>query len=273
MEKLQKALERARREREDVMETPHRARGKAGQVAAPRPEVWDTLTQMDLDPERLRANRVFTYAPNQEGQVFDVLRTKVFLMMKQKNWKRIAIISPDQGCGKTTVSCNLAIGFGRQQELNTLLLDLDLRQPGVARVLEGTPEHDIGDVLQGDVPAHEQMLRYGDNVGVMMAKKPIADPTRLLLSSSTFDVIDKIQRDFAADIMIFDLPPMLMAGGDARAILKNMDCALIIARAEVTKTSRLDICEREVGEFTNVMGIVLNDCRHFDMPEDQYSGY
>ena len=81
-----------------------------------------------------------------------------------------------------------------------------------------------------------------------------------------------IEGQFDPDIMIFDLPPMLVTD-DARAFLKNVDCALIVARAEQTKISQLDVCEREVGEHTNVLGVVLNNCRHIAEEEQYYGEY
>ena len=48
-----------------------------------------------------------------------------------------------------------------------------------------------------------------------------------------------------------------------------VDCALLIARAEVTTVAQIDACEREIAEQTNVLGVVLNQYRH----EDDTTGY
>jgi Mrp family chromosome partitioning ATPase len=114
------------------------------------------------------------------------------------------------------------------------------------------------------------MVRLRTNVALSMAMRPVNDPTQLLLSPQTTLAFDQLQADFEPDVMMFDLPPMLVTD-DARALLQNVDCALIVARAEQTKISQLDVCEREVGELTNVLGVVLNNCRHMDA-EDQYYG-
>jgi Mrp family chromosome partitioning ATPase len=60
--------------------------------------------------------------------------------------------------------------------------------------------------------------------------------------------------------MIFDLPPMLVSD-DTTAFLKNVDCVLLIAGAEISTISQVDACEREIAEHTNVLGVVLNKCR------------
>ena len=71
--------------------------------------------------------------------------------------------------------------------------------------------------------------------------------------------------------MIFDLPSILI-GDDARSFLQHVDCALILARADQTRYGDFDRCEREVGEYTNVLGVVLNGYRHGDGLADADGG-
>lgn len=275
MEKLQKALSKARQERGGASSAKRRMtpETKTDPVAAPqaaRSSIWDTLEPYDPDPAVLQSHRVITLNAQAEANPFDVLRTKIFLLMQQNGWTRMAITSPHKGCGKTTTACNLAMGFSRQRDVKSMLFDVDLRRPGVANMLGYKPKNDINRLLLGEVEPHEQMVRLRTNVALSMAMRPVNDPTQLLLSPKTAEAFDRLQADFVPDIMMFDLPPMLVTD-DARAVLQTVDCALIVARAEQTKMSQLDVCEREVGELTNVLGVVLNNCRHMEA-EDQYYG-
>jgi Mrp family chromosome partitioning ATPase len=272
MEKLQKALSKARAERKGIAEPVSRRRTVAPQAAPAAEGIWAELTPMLPDADVLQQNHVMTLNALAEANPFDVLRTKVFLLMRQNGWKRLAVTSPNKACGKTTTACNLAVGFSRQKEVKSMLLDLDLRRPGVANVMGQRAPHDIRDMLVGEVTPQDQMLRLRDNVAFSMAQRPVDDPTQLLLAKQTVDMLDRLQAEFEPDVMIFDLPPMLLTD-DARAVLKNVDCALIVARAEQTRISQLDVCEREVGEHTNVLGIVLNDCRHMGVEEYHYGNY
>jgi len=94
-----------------------------------------------------------------------------------------------------------------------------------------------------------------------MANKSEADPAKLLLAENTSKVVDQIELDFKPDIMIFDLPSILV-NDDTRAFLKNVDCALIVIRADKTRYSQFDVSEREISEQTNVLGVVLNAYQH-----------
>ena len=264
MEKLQAALEKARKNRVSTRATPGAktrierpskpAKGTAGGI-------WSELKSIALSDQALVQHRIVTREASEEATPFDIMRTKILLQMQQNGWTRLAITSPMPKSGKTTTACNLALGLGRQNGLNAMLFDLDLRDPSVGRFFEHRPEHAIADMLSGRIPFAEQALRIGENVAVSMSNRAEPDPTRILLAEKTEEVLDQIQEDYKPDIMIFDLPSVLV-GDNTRAFLKNVDCALIIARANATRYSQFDTCEREIAEHTNVLGVVLNAFRH-----------
>lgn len=91
------------------------------------------------------------------------------------------------------------------------------------------------------------------------------------MADSTRDALARVQSTYDPDIMIFDLPSILI-GDDARAFLQHVDCALILARADETRYGDFDSCEREVGEYTNVLGVVLNGYRRSDGKFDAIEG-
>lgn len=267
MEKLQAALEQARMRRGG--ETVRSALAARPAPQAERPEtptadaLWQALAPLNVETADLEEARIFTRQASSKAAPFDILRTKVILQMRQNGWKRLAITSPMPKSGKTTTACNLALGLGRQRDIRSILFDLDLRDPSVHEFFRYTPPHGIGEVLTGAIPFAQQAMRIGENVAVSMAKGPETDPTRLLLSEETAEVLDRIEAEFQPDLMIFDLPSVLV-NDDTRAFLKNADCALLVIRAETTQYGQFDTCEREVAEQTNVLGVVLNAYRHAD---------
>ena len=260
MEKLQAALQKARQSRDGQPVTREPAK-----PSRKRPDsvdkLWEMLPSFDVSEEQLEAQRIFTRIAGTKATPFDILRTKILLQMRQNGWKRIAITSPMPQSGKTTMACNLALGLGRQSDLRTIVLDLDLRDPSVSNFLNVVPEHGIDELLTGKVQFEEQAMKFGHNVAFSMAKIPDADPTRLLLAEETNDVLDAIEAQFQPDIMIFDLPSVLV-NDDTRAFLKNVDCALIVLRANKTRYGQFDTCEKEIAEHTNVLGVILNAYRY-----------
>jgi Mrp family chromosome partitioning ATPase len=262
MEKLQAALEKARSRRESMAET--QAGPRQTSTAAPKgrkkAQAWADLKEIELSGAALRDHNVVTQQAGQKATPFDILRTKVLLQMRQNGWKSLAITSPMPKSGKSTTACNLALGLGRQGELRTMLFDLDLQDPSVSDFLGHTPKAHIADMLTGQVPFAEQAVRVGESVAVSMATRREKDPTRVLLAEQTTETLQAIEASYAPDIMIFDMPSILV-GDNTRAFLRNVDCALIVTRASNTKYSHFDACEREIAEYTNVVGVVLNAFR------------
>lgn len=279
MEKLQAALGEARKQRERDQKRAEQADLLPASVTDSQPlteptpplreqpieygldDRWSQLRAFTPDPDVLVRNRVVSRQASEDASAFDVLRTKILLQMRQNNWKRLAITSPLAQCGKSTTACNLALGLGRQKGIRSILFDMDLRNPSLRNLMGVVPPQSIGSLLEKSVPFAEQGLRFRDNVALSLASGTEQDPTRLLLADQTAEVLDEIQEEYQPDVMIFDMPAVLV-NDDTRAFLKNVDCALIIARADQTKYAQFDAAEREVAEHTNVLGVVLNACRH-----------
>lgn len=263
MEKLQAALEKARNRRETGAQVAPRTATQAPK-GREKSYLWAKLKEIEPAGPAMHEHHVVTRQASQKATPFDILRTKILLQMRQNGWKSLAITSPMPKSGKTTMACNLTLGLGRQSELRTMLFDLDLQDPSVKDFLGHTPEAHIADMLCGKISFEEQAVRVGDSVAISMAARRESDPTRVLLAEQTAQTLEAIQSAYAPDIMIFDTPSILV-GDNTRAFLKNVDCALIVARANNTKYGHFDACEREIAEHTNVLGVVLNAFRNKDI--------
>lgn len=279
MEKLQKALQKAREQRHPAPEpveavnmglAPDGAGGTApGPADTGAQGLWEALESFEPTAKTLEKNRIVTASAGHLGASFDILRTKTLLTMRKNGWTRLAITSPTMSCGKTTTACNLAIGYARNPEVRTILLEFDLRRPSIAKTLGLPDSRDLTEMLNGTTDFSQHARRYRSNVAVVAANAPSHDPASVLISKTTQDVLQDIEDRYAPDLMIFDLPPLLVTD-DTRAVLKDVDCAILVARAGTTTVSQLDICEREIAEHTNMLGIVLNNCRDV---EDNYGYY
>ncbi|WP_300039338.1 CpsD/CapB family tyrosine-protein kinase [uncultured Roseobacter sp.] len=276
MEKLQTAIEKARQKRAGSKEqepaTPRpAARKPAGGGSAPD-SLWDSIPLCQPSEALLEKNRIVTLKAGKAATPFDILRTKILLQMRQNNWTRLAITSATPGSGKTTIACNLALGLGRQKDLRAMLFDLDLRRPHASRTLGLNNPHNLSDVLTGGVSFEEQAMRVGSNVILSLTNQAASDPTTILLGDETQARLDEIQDRYKPDLMIFDLPPVLVSD-DTRAFLNNVDCALIVARANQTRYGQFDAAEHEIAEHTNVLGVVLNGSGAVGDDEMSYGGY
>jgi protein-tyrosine kinase len=266
MERLQAALEKARAQRESRQPSSS-VPAKSGGVAKPTPNPasgpWDEIPIRTWDRAHLARQRVVAMGNGPDTNAVDMLRTRVVQLMRQNDWKRVAVTSPDKSAGKSTTCCNLLASLSRQADRRTILFDLDMRRPALAKILGCTGDENFAAVLEGRIPFHQQALRFSEGTAVALNYRPEANPSEILLSDRTAAVLDEIEKTYRPDIMIFDMPPMLVTD-DTIAFLKNVDCAIVVVGAETTTIDQVDVCEKEIAAQTNVLGVVLNKCRHLE---------
>jgi len=263
MEKLEAALAKAREARMGA-----KLGGDTAEpvLIDPRTVVradWRALTEITISPELARRNRIAALLGGIDATPYDMLRSRAYRTMKEAGWTRVAVTSPNAACGKTTVSLNLALSLARQTELKIMLVDLDLRRPSLHKLLGCKPTHSVHEMLEGKVGFAETAVRIGENLAVAMNVTAARNPAELLHSDQSRAALDMIEAQFRPDILIFDMSPML-ASDDNVGFLGNVNCALLVAAAESTTLQSIDICEKELAQLTNVLGIVLNKCRYSD---------
>jgi Mrp family chromosome partitioning ATPase len=263
MEKLEAAMAKAREMRQTAFGAPEVVRDKAAATGKAGGGAWSSLEEITLSPTKALRNRITALAGNRDATPYDMLRSRTIRLMKEKGWSRLAITSPGEACGKTTVALNLALSLSRQKDLKVILIDLDLRRPSLHKVVGHSPRQSVHEVLEGAAPFEEAAVRIGDNLILAMNVTAARHPAELLQSAATREVLDAIERRWQPDILLFDMSPML-ASDDNVGFLGNVDCALLIAAAESTTLSNIDICEKELAQLTNVLGVVLNKCRYAD---------
>ncbi|NVO28007.1 CpsD/CapB family tyrosine-protein kinase [Donghicola sp. C2-DW-16] len=279
MERLQAALQKARAQRETVVGEPARLRkprGNFGQTRRRRTaaidEVWQSLPEMEVNTDVWQLHRLFAYKGGADAAPFDLLRTKLLRLVRQHKWKRVAILSANADAGKSTTVANLALSFARQKDIHAMAIDFDLRRPSMGRLLGQHLQNNMGQVLRGEIPFERHVRRLGMNMAFAMNDLPVHQPAELLQSQRTEDFIKQIEEKYSTDLILFDMPPMMVAD-DAHGFLRWVDAALIVIEAEKTPVKQIDILERQVAELTNVAGIVLNKCNYSDEYTGSYNDY
>ncbi len=275
MEKIQAAIEKARAARTDLrggveLSAVHAATTLP--AAAPETEAaWAALPDFTPDPARMAACRIVAFHGGREAAAFDVMRTKVLQQMRANNWRRLAITSPTPGCGKSTITLNLGFSFARQPDIRTVVAELDLRRPSLATMLGIAARPSLAQVLEGRVAFGDVAQRFGHNLALATNQGPVRNPAELLHGTSVPVALAGIEALYQPDIVVFDMPPMLVSD-DAMAFMGQVDAVLLVAAAEASTIKEIDACERELATQTNVMGVVLNKCRYMG-PEYGYAYY
>ncbi len=273
MERIQAAIDKARQKR-----AIERAAAPAGavsdavrEIVAANPpeglqEAWAGLSVFSPKPVHLEDNRIVAHQAGPLSGPFEIMRTKMLLQMRANSWRRVVVTSPTSDCGKTTIAINLAFCLARQADLRVLLVDLDLRRPSVSPTLGVTRDLQLSRALAGGEPPEAHMMRIGANFAFATNKTPTGNPAELLQGVKAAEILDRIEAQYAPDIILFDMAPMLVAD-DTIGFLDQVDCALLVTAAERSTLDEIAKCEADLAARTNVMGVVLNKCRYRDNAE------
>ncbi|HEY2282719.1 MAG TPA: polysaccharide biosynthesis tyrosine autokinase [Solirubrobacteraceae bacterium] len=196
-----------------------------------------------------------------EAETFDLIRAHLRYCNVDRELHALLIASAGPGDGKTTVARHLAeaaVMMGSR----TLLLEVDLRRPTLAKQLDLRFGPGLSDVLIGaislgeatqsiDVDLRAGRRSCGRTLDVLVAGSiPPPNPAELLESRTMESVLQATKSIY--DLVIIDTPP-LTAVSDAFPLLRKVDGVVIVGRIG---RNRRDVAER-LHETLNGVGAPL----------------
>jgi polysaccharide biosynthesis transport protein len=225
---------------------------------------------------------------------FRVLRTNIELASVDAPPRTIVISSAMPGEGKSTVVRNLALAF-RETGKRVAVVDLDLRNPALARLFEVPLTAGITDVLRRDttldaaslqigsgLPTFDELVEassgdtkrtgskngvsnghngsspHGAGLTLLLGGARPANPPAVLASDRVTQVLDELREHY--DLVLIDSAPVL-AVTDTVPLLRYADAALFVGRLGVTTRDTakrlIEFLDRVPG--VNTLGIVAND--------------
>lgn len=221
-------------------------------------KVWESLSAIPHDPEKLIGNNLFPNASNHPAALaFDQLRSKLLHGLAEKGWKRIAVTSPTHGCGKSFVATNLALSLARRPVSRTALIDLDLREPHLAGILGQSDAPNIAEFLTGEQPLESVFRRLGRTLALGLNSTPVETASELLHNPDTGVALAAMIEQLDPEVVLYDMPPAL-GTDDLLALAPSVDAVLLVT--DGTKSSPEDIraCERLLHGRIPLLGVVLN---------------
>jgi capsular exopolysaccharide synthesis family protein len=184
--------------------------------------------------------------------------------------RRVILITSACGSeGKTTLAAQLAercVNAG----LHTLLIDGDLRNPTLSRMLDVTNNRGLINVLRGECLPDEAISVVGGAGGFhfMPSGTPKVDPSRLLHGDRLGKFLAQAREGF--DIVIVDAPPVLPVP-DALTIGRWTDGAVLAVRCDTSRFTLVEKANRRLATVgVAVIGAVVNGVR---VAESTYGSY
>ncbi|MEZ6128511.1 MAG: polysaccharide biosynthesis tyrosine autokinase [Planctomycetaceae bacterium] len=213
-----------------------------------------------LPEHEINAAKIYVHGFPQtpHAECFRTLKTS--LTLSPIDTKCLAITSTEASEGKTTTTVNLAASYA-QTGVRTLLIDADMRRPGLSRLLEVRGHGGLSEVLRAEsnIPemCRERIVKTDVPLLEVLPCGPrILNAGMLLSMPSLSDILDWAVSEY--DQVIVDCPPTLPVS-DAAIVGRFVDSMLFLMNPD--KTHRRSVT-RAIDQLRamdlKIVGIVAN---------------
>jgi protein-tyrosine kinase len=276
MSRIHDALKRAEQERatstgthvEPAFEQPEGQRDNMPSLQ-PTPATVMPTTASGLSYESLLArcpqtewspdSRTMLFFQDDDNRVgaeeFRTLRSRLYQIREKMALKRLLVTSALPKEGKSFVSANLAQVLVRQHGRRVLVIDGDLRNPGMHRHLGAPQSPGLTEYLLGECDEFTAMQRGPmENLFFMPAGRSAGSAPELLSNGRLKLLLQRVEPLF--DWIILDSSPVIPVS-DATLVAGACDGILMVVRSNVTPS---DLARRAREEFPDklLLGVVLN---------------
>jgi succinoglycan biosynthesis transport protein ExoP len=189
-------------------------------------------------------------------EAFRSLKTNLESFGLEKPLKTLLVTSSDKFAGKTTVAANLAAILA-QGGKRILLVDADMRQPNIHRLLNMTNRTGLSNLLSKDVSTEAVIRRWNrmKNMSVITGGPLPSNPVELLSSNKMNQILAKLETFY--DMIVIDSPPCMVA--DAQVLAAKVNGILLVVQPGHTHSeSALVAVEQFKRAGTKFVGVVLN---------------
>ena len=173
--------------------------------------------------------------------------------------RTLAVTSPLEGDGKSTIALNFAIALADISPGGALIIDADLRRPTLHhRLTVDDPSRGLSDVLVGSLSFDDavQKTKY-KGLSALVAGPAVPNPMRLFQTDRFERLCDEMKEKFP--IVIIDTPA-LMAVFDGTLIASKADGTVVVIASGHTDVRSTNRAIERLSSFgsANLLGIILN---------------
>lgn len=263
MDRIQKALDKAKARHLDPASQPAAQANNKAVIVEPTINKIDNISYAKtavkkVPREYLEDNRIVAgFYNNPQSAVFRMLRTQVLQKMRSKKFRSLAVTSPTAGEGKSLVASNLAIAIAMELNQTVLLVDMDLKNPTIAKYFDLTVKSGLKDYLEGDIALEDVLINPGiKRLVILPGSNRAEDSAELLSSPKMASLVTDIKSHYDSRVIIFDVPPILQTD-DVVLSASYFDSTLLVL--EDGKNREEDINKTlQLLEGSHLIGTVLN---------------
>jgi capsular exopolysaccharide synthesis family protein len=260
--RIERGAARAQPERTPVEQTQTRP-GKPQHAASPVPQPME-LPQGPGDPRLVISDGA---SPAQVEQ-YRRLAATLHEAQVERGLRTVAITSALPQEGKTLTAANLALTLSESFGRRVLLIDADLRRPGVHSAFGLSNGPGLTEALRG--PAGGPVCaELSPRLSILTAGRVGQNPLATLSSDRMRELLEECASRF--DWVLLDTPPVGVLS-DAQVTARLAGAVLFVIAAESTP---YPVVERAISDLGRdcIIGTVLNRVNDHVIPEAQYYRY
>ncbi|HET91383.1 MAG TPA: polysaccharide biosynthesis tyrosine autokinase [Chloroflexi bacterium] len=192
------------------------------------------------------------------AEAYRTLRTNLTFTALDKPIETLIVTSAAPDEGKSTVLANLAVTMA-QSERRTILVDADLRRPGLHDIFGVANERGLTTMIVEEATLdHPPLLETGvENLWLLPSGTQPPNPADILGSRRMEQVIAALIAH--AEIVLFDAPPVVSVT-DAAVLGTKVDGVLLVVRAGHTRREHAQRAQETLERVhVRILGAVLND--------------
>lgn len=189
------------------------------------------------------------------AEAFRLLGVRLRDLSRTRPLKKVLVTSTIPQEGKSTVAANLACTLGRTTQQKILLMEGDVRRPGLTRMLSFQGKPGICEWLSGNEKL-TNCVNFLQEAGIwiMPAGKSPQNPLEVLQSSRLSALMTQVTEWF--DCVIIDSPPVLPMA-DTSVWMRLADGIILVARQGITQKKELQR-GLEAIDSQKMIGALLN---------------
>lgn len=239
-----------------------RVKGPADIAVLPRMRVLGMVPDSSEDPVKAaNIETAFRDAPTGVvSESFRQLRSPVIKAMDQAGHRTLLVLAGMPGSGATTVAANLALACAGAGE-RVLIIDANLRRPGMHRVFGQSEGPGLGDCLAGQTRLSEAIrATSAQNLSVLAAGSAA---NRMLPERLSSEAMGRLLAEAASsfDRVIVDAPPVIVSG-DGVALANRCDAVTLVVRALSEKRGLVNRLRSQLSEARGeFLGVIVNGVR------------
>jgi protein-tyrosine kinase len=229
-----------------------------GSGFAKRGFAWQIDGDADSEPGQLDDHLVSLLEPTSHAaEQYRAVRLAIETFRHERGTRTVAVTSPGRGDGRTITALNLAGALAQAPDARVVLVEADLRHPGVARALGLPSARGLSTyLLDPSMTVDGVVSRPG---GVAFAVVPAGTassmPYELLKSPRLASLLAALRDRF--DYVVVDTPPALPYP-DVGIVRDLVDGFVVVVRANRTPREMLRDCMNVVGRQRG-LGLIFND--------------